>query len=139
MAPNILWIHLSETIASESLGRPRSRLISVLLIYTLIGIAVVFAAISFIQMEPQSVPGSPVAESALLLFAFSAFGTLIACAVLAARRIIDASEAPHVDRGLRIFGYTAGLIYIAIGMFFIGPKLKKIKAQAANTHSGSIP
>ncbi len=67
----------------------------------------------------------------MALFPLLAFATLITAYVLAARRIIDASEAPHVDRGIRIFGYAVGFFYIAIGMFFIASKLKKLRDHGA--------
>ncbi len=132
--PNLLWIYLANKVASARLEQAQLRIITVLLIYTLIAFSIIFGGLVYASSTPiNELTGGP-AENVLLLLGCSGFITLIAAGIFASRSIVDASAAPHVDRGVRIFGYAVGFFYIAIGMFFIASKLKQL-IEADALHS----
>lgn len=73
--------------------------------------------------------GMPVLEWALMVAAPTMFVSLITAIVLVSRRIVDAEVNLHFSRGSRIFVLCLGFFYIAIGMFFIAPRLERLRAK----------
>ncbi|WP_189581554.1 hypothetical protein [Litorimonas cladophorae] len=73
--------------------------------------------------------GMPILEWALMVAAPTMFVSLIAAIVMVSRRVVDSEDSPQLARGSRIFVLCLGFFYIAIGMFFIAPRLKRLRAK----------
>lgn len=76
----------------------------------------------------------PALQGIAFVFILSVFAAFFTSIILVSRRIIDTQDSPKIGRGSRIFVLCICFFYIAIGMFFIAPKLKnlKIKLSAAS-------
>lgn len=131
--PNVIWILASNKIASAALKIPPSKFINALSIISLISAFMVFGLISSIQFQPNGTSvgllPNPALDGVTTILFLTFFVPLITSLIMVSRRIIDTQESPNAGRGSRIFVLCICFFYIAIGMFFIAPKLKKLKTS----------
>lgn len=134
IAPNFIWIMASNKFASAALNKKPSLIVTVLSIIAPIAAFVSFGLISSIMFLPDGTStglfSSPVLEGLMTVSFLTIFVALITSSILVSRRVIDTQDSPKAGRGSRIFVLCICFFYIVIGMFFIAPKLKKLKSRA---------
>lgn len=125
--PQAIWLWAGNDVASKTLKKAPSNLVRALAVFFVFAIALGYGSI--LSASPSS------NETLILIFATvlypAGFVALFASIIMVSRRIIDAEDDPHVARGSRIFVLCLGFFYVIIGMFFIGPRLKRLRAKAS--------
>jgi hydrogenase-4 membrane subunit HyfE len=124
MAPNAIWIVAANRISSAAVSQRPSTLISVLAITFILGVLISFGLLG--SATPEN---GRVLEWALTLVFPTAMISLITAVILVSRRVVDSEDSPELARGSRIFVLCLGFFYIAIGMFFIAPRLKRLEVK----------
>lgn len=129
--PYVLWMLTAERISGQALNRPPDTLIQGLAISSMCLLCIGYFALIHSDVGPVEVGATSVSMAAQLsIAAFPlGFALLFAAIILTSRRMVDASDSPLVARGSRIFLLCICFFYVAIGMFFIAPQLKAIKAR----------
>ena len=135
--PNVIWVYVANKISSAALEKPPSRLINAAVVLVPIAVFVSFALISSAMLFPDSLfldsINVKLLDGIVSAAMIAMFVALITSIILVSRRIVDTQESPNAGRKSRIFVLCIGFFYIAIGMFFIAPKLKKIRSETAST------
>jgi hypothetical protein len=134
IVPNAIWIYTSNKLASAALGRPSSSIITGFAISSILACFLLFLLLPTQIIVPEgmalNLPSNHLMEVVFVALPLIMFASLITAIVLVSRRLSDTQESPEAGRGSRIFVSCICFFYIAIGMFFIAPKLKKIKANS---------
>ena len=131
MLPNVLWLVVSNKLASSALNRRPSLFVNLSAIFIVFSVFSTFASIAnleFVTHKYSSIGNSRTPIEGIVTFLFPAmFVALIGSIIVVSRRVVDTQESPNVGRGSRIFVLCIYYFYIVIGMFFIAPKLKELK------------
>lgn len=132
--PNFIWIMASNKLASAALNKRPSLIVTLLSIIAPIAAFVSFGLLSSIMLLPDGAStglfSSSVLEGLMTVSFLTIFVALITSSILVSGRIIDTEDSPKAGRVSRIFVLCICFFYILIGMFFIAPKLKKLKNRA---------
>lgn len=132
--PNVIWILASNKLASAALNKPPSLLVTASSIIAALAVFLSFGLLSSVVFLPDGTSTSSflsnaALESMAMVSFLTIFVALITSIILVSRRIIDTQDSPEAGRGSRVFVLCICFFYIAIGMFFIAPKLKKLKTK----------
>ena len=123
--PQAIWLWVADYVASKASQRPPSNLIRGLVIFFVFAFALTYGVL---LASPLPGNNSIVMYLGSILFP-AAFVALFASIILVSRRVIDAEDNPQVARGSQIFVLCLCFFYAIIGMFFLAPRLKKLKAK----------
>ncbi|MEP3653521.1 MAG: hypothetical protein ABJO36_01380 [Litorimonas sp.] len=124
--PQAIWLWAADYTASKASQRPPSNFIRGLVIFFVFAFALTYGVL---LASPLPGNNSIIMYLGNILFP-AAFVALFTSIILVSRRVIDAEDNPQVARGSRIFVLCLCFFYAIIGMFFLAPRLKKLKAKA---------
>jgi cell division protein FtsW (lipid II flippase) len=123
--PQAIWLLAADKIASRALDTSSSALVTGLVTFFVLALG-----LSYGVLLSMPIPGyeDRIFLLANILFPAS-FVALFASIIMVSRRVINAEDNPNVARGSRIFVLCIAFFYVIIGMFFIAPRLKRLRAK----------